>query len=80
MGLLYVAETILKDGHEVRVLDLCNLDLPKVEVSEIVDEIRYYGPDFVGFSIYCARLQDDIHTIPWLNLYNIQYHIWDPYQ
>ena len=56
MGLLYVAETILKDGHEVRVLDLCNLDLPKVEVSEIVDEIRYYGPDFVGFSIYCARL------------------------
>ena len=49
MGLLYMAATLIKGGHEVAVLDTPTLQL---NISETLEEINRFQPDLVGVSIY----------------------------
>ena len=49
MGLLYMAATLIKGGHEVAVLDTPTLQL---NISETLEEINRFKPDLVGVSIY----------------------------
>src|SRR4029077_13180263 len=56
LGLLAIADEALARGHVIQLLDLnlrsCAGDLPPAEefYSAIVDEIRSFRPDAVGFS------------------------------
>jgi len=49
MGLLYMASTLIEEGHEVFVLDTPTLQL---NIAETLEEINRFQPDLVGISIY----------------------------
>lgn len=45
-GLLYIASSILEEGHEVKIIDLC---LEKILNEDLISRIREYHPDLIGF-------------------------------
>ncbi len=45
-GLLYVASSIIEDGHETKIIDLC---VDKLSSEELMSEIASYNPDVIGF-------------------------------
>lgn len=48
LGIAYIGAVLEKAGHEVRLLDA---DAENLEIPDILQRIREYKPDIVGFSI-----------------------------
>lgn len=46
-GALYIAASLLEDGHDVQIL---NVDVVRISPSEVLKRIRDFSPDIVGFS------------------------------
>lgn len=46
-GALYVATSLIEDGHDVHIL---NIDVERISHSEVIERIRNYSPDIIGFS------------------------------
>ena len=46
-GALYVAASLIEDGHEVQIL---NVDVERIHYSEVIKRIHDFNPDVIGFS------------------------------
>lgn len=46
-GALYIAALLLKDGHEVQIV---NVDIERIGYPEVLDRIEQFSPDIIGFS------------------------------
>jgi radical SAM superfamily enzyme YgiQ (UPF0313 family) len=55
VGLAYLVEPLVRDGHEVKVLDLMFPEDPAGEMARAMEE---FGPDVVGFSLRNVDDQD----------------------
>ena len=52
LNLMYIAAYLLKNGHDVRILDLYARQLPD---AEIIKQIKDFEPALVGFATYTAN-------------------------
>ena len=46
-GALYIAASLLKEGHEVQIV---NVDIGRIGYPEVLDRIHSFSPDIAGFS------------------------------
>lgn len=46
-GALYIAASLLKEGHEVQIV---NVDIGRIGYAEVLDRIHSFSPDIIGFS------------------------------
>ncbi len=46
-GALYVAASLIEDGHEVQII---NVDVERIHYSEVIKRIHDFDPDVIGFS------------------------------
>ena len=46
-GALYIAASLLEDRYDVKIL---NVDVERINHSEVLERVRNYSPDIVGFS------------------------------
>lgn len=46
-GALYIAASLLKEGHEVQIV---NVDIERIGYPEVLDRIEQFSPDIIGFS------------------------------
>ena len=60
MSLCYLASTLEKEGHEVRIIDANVLGL---SIGETVNLLRGFGPGAVGFNILTEGFRD---SVPWM--------------
>lgn len=50
-GAMYIASSLLEDGHDVQII---NVDAERINHSEVCERVRRYMPDVVGFSATVA--------------------------
>ena len=55
IGLMHLAPPLLAAGHDVKILDAASLELTQ---GETIQELRDYGPELVGISIYYHNFRE----------------------
>lgn len=63
LGLMYVAASLRRAGHEIELLDLCFIDRPE---SAVVDALLRFQPDVIGISFRNIETMAYFHNVSFL--------------